>query len=1020
MSKQYEKLSALLKELFQTNQADLDFGIYRVINQRRDEINKFLDEQLLSQVNTAFKQYEAVDAIVLNKDLKTAVKQAEELGINPEEAPRVKQIREQVASYGVNITDLENQVYSALYNFFSRYYDEGDFISQRRYKEGVYAIPYEGEEVKLHWANHDQFYIKTNEYFRDYGFKLPSGKVAHFKLGEAEVEKDNRKESDDKKRRFVLAKDPIFRAKGEPTFLFHFQADDQARSQAKCNEETLKAIYKLREKEKDKAKKEILLELATLAPTDKNKNRTLLEKHLEDYTRRNTQDYFIHKDLGKFLRRELDFYIKNEIMQLDNVESEAAPRVEQYLSKVRVLRSIAHRIIDFLAQIENFQKKLWLKKKFVVEANYCITLDRVPEEFYPEIAANEAQREEWVRLFAIDQIKKGDMFSVAYSKPLKIEFLKHASFLAIDTKFFDPSFKYRLISGFSDVDNELSGLAIASDNFQAINLIRGKYESSIRCIHIDPPYNADTSGFLYKNNYRHSSWLSLMQNTMVMAPRLLDKSGSFLCHIDENEYERLHILFEQMAPEYLGTIVWDKLNPMMGGNGIAIQHEYIVWASSHEDQFLSGSANAKLILKQAAEIISKNHGVNEVSRKQFREWIRIANGLSGGDRAYQFLEDDGRVYTSVSMSWPNPNPAPEHFFIPLLHPKTGKPCPVPPRGWSRSPEKMKELLDRNEIIFGEDETIQPRRKIFLGQESRKPISSVIYNGSRGRVELEKMGLDFSYSHPISLYAELINGALLDSSGYALDYFAGSGTTGHAVIQLNRGDSGTRKYILVEMGDHFETVLKARLLKAVYSEGWEEGKPTNRKGISHAFKYIKLESYEDTLNNLVLSRKADQQLALEASADFRNDYVLHYMLDVESKGSLLNIESFNTPFDYQLLIADTTAGEVASKKVDLVETFNYLLGLSVKRIRQIDGTVIVQGQSRDSRNILIIWRNMPDMNSAALDKFFKKHVSPELDGVTDIYVNADNNLANLKLESETWNVHLIEEAFQRLMFEDSRE
>src|SRR5690606_40486846 len=107
-----------------------------------------------------------------------------------------------------------------------------------------------------------------------------------------------------------------------------------------------------------------------------------------------------------FLRRELDLYIKNEVMHLDDIEHDTVPRVEQYLSKIKVIRKIAHKVIQFLEQLENFQKKLWLKKKFVVETNYCITLDRVPEELYPEIAANDAQREEWVRLFAIDEIKK--------------------------------------------------------------------------------------------------------------------------------------------------------------------------------------------------------------------------------------------------------------------------------------------------------------------------------------------------------------------------------------------------------------------------------------------------------------------------------------------------------------------------------------------------------------------------------------------------------------------------------------
>ncbi|HRN51120.1 MAG TPA: site-specific DNA-methyltransferase [Anaerolineales bacterium] len=1019
MSKQFEKLSSLLKELFQTNQADLDFGIYRVINQRRDEINKFLDEELLAQVNRAFKQYEAVDTNVLNMDLKTAIKQAEDLGINPEEAPRVKQIREQFATYGVNLTDLENQVYSALYNFFSRYYDEGDFISQRRYKEGVYAIPYEGEEVKLHWANNDQFYIKTSEYFRDYSFKLPSGKLAHFKVSEAEVEKDNRKEGDEKKRRFILAKDPLSWTNNEPVFHFHFKADDQSRSQSKCNDDAIKGILKLREKEKDAAKKQILLELASQAPTEKNANRTLIEKHLEDYTRRNTQDYFIHKDLGKFLRRELDFYIKNEIMQLDNIESEAAPRVEQYLSKVRVIRAIAHRLIDFLAQIENFQRKLWLKKKFVVETNYCITLDRIPEEFYPEIAANDAQREEWVRLFAIDEIKRGDMFSVPYSKPLTTEFLKANPYLVLDTVFFEKKFYWKILETFSDIDEVLDSQLIYGENYQVLNLIGKKHHEGIKCVHIDPPYNTQTSGFLYKNNYQHSSWLSMMENRIDVALPLLSATGSFQCHIDENEYERLQLLFNHFPIPDAGTVAWDKRNPMNAGRGIATQHEYVIWHSWQETPLYLRDKNVPIMLEKAKGIIKKYRGVTDEARQEYASWVNANSELSGGERAYRYIDDDGNVYQSVSLRAPEPR-TDSKFFEPLIHPVTKRPCAVPPNGFSRTPETLREMQKRGEILFGQDETTQPRQKVLLHGETRRQASSVIQNGQKGKADVSAMGLDFPYCHPVSLYEELIGAVAQDDGEVILDFFAGSGTTGHAVINLSREDHKHRKFILVELGEHFTKVLKPRIQKAIYSTDWKDGKPRSRKGSSHAFKYFRVESYEDTLNNLELFRKKDQQLALETSADFRTSYFLRYMLDVESKGSLLNIEKFNTPFDYHLMIANAMVGEATSENVDLVETFNYLLGMHVKEIRHIDGAVIVRGRSRDEQSILVIWRNVSDMNDAALGNLFKKHIAPGLGGVTDVYINGDNNLANLKSKSDTWNVHLTEEAFLRLMFEETRE
>jgi adenine-specific DNA-methyltransferase len=149
------------------------------------------------------------------------------------------------------------------------------------------------------------------------------------------------------------------------------------------------------------------------APTDSDKKRPVLAKYLNQYTARNTMDYFIHKDLGGFLRRELDFYIKNEVMRLDDIENADAPAVESYLAKLKALRKIAGKLIDFLAQLEDFQKKLWLKKKFIIETNYCITLDRIVkgEEgsvkerqwFAERIAQNDAQIQEWITLGFIEE-----------------------------------------------------------------------------------------------------------------------------------------------------------------------------------------------------------------------------------------------------------------------------------------------------------------------------------------------------------------------------------------------------------------------------------------------------------------------------------------------------------------------------------------------------------------------------------------------------------------------------------------
>jgi len=139
--KSFNKLKLKLSELFQLDQADLDFGIYRIMNARREEINRFLESDLLPQVREAFEEYQSSDKAVIQKELDKVIEGINAADMNPKKSPKVKELRSKLAEEAVDVAALENEVYDHLYSFFSRYYDEGDFISLRRYKEGVYAIP---------------------------------------------------------------------------------------------------------------------------------------------------------------------------------------------------------------------------------------------------------------------------------------------------------------------------------------------------------------------------------------------------------------------------------------------------------------------------------------------------------------------------------------------------------------------------------------------------------------------------------------------------------------------------------------------------------------------------------------------------------------------------------------------------------------------------------------------------------------------------------------------------------------
>jgi adenine-specific DNA-methyltransferase len=1030
----FEKLKAKLAELFQLDQADLDFGIYRIMNARRDEINRFLESDLLPQVREAFEQYDSADKTVLKKELEEAKKQASDLGVEPDSVPKVKELRTKYETSSVDVTALENEVYDHLYSFFSRYYDEGDFISLRRYKEGVYAIPYEGEEVKLHWANHDQYYIKTTEYFRDYAFKTPSGHRVHFKIVEADTEKDNTKAANGNNRRFLLHGDkPVVEENGKLVIRFEYRPDGEKRRQDAINVDTAKRVIADLNDEKLAVWKDRLSVMWKRADS-KESDKTILDKHLFDYTRRNTFDYFIHKDLGGFLRRELDFYIKNEVMRLDDIEEESAPRVEQYLSKIKVIRRIAHKIIDFLAQIENFQKKLWLKKKFVVETNYCMTLDRVPEELYPEIAANDAQREEWVRLFAIDEIRKDLIGAVDYSEPLTVEFLKANPFLMLDTKFFGQELKDRLLANFDDIGRQCDGLLVHSDNLQTLRLLKERYQGQVRCTYIDPPYNTGGDGFVYKDSYQHSSWLSMIRDRVAALLPLASRSAVFFASIDDNELVNFRSCLDMVfgGSSFETQIIVQSNKRGQTYQSIAKTHEYLlVYSVGSNAEILElpkdipdGALRDSIGPYELWELRNRNPKFGRHNRPNLYYPVYVAA---------EKVDKDG--YAKVSLTK-------EPSFTVEVFPKNSAgedSC------WRWGKEKSQQALSEGDLRVlvakqkrdGGWNVYQKARKGSRKAKSIWTETGVI--NEQGTVEVGHLGLsDFGFPKPTALLQKAVQIGATDDS-IVLDYFAGSGTTGHAVINLNRDDGGARKYILVEVGDYFDTVIMPRIQKVVYSTDWKDGKPVSRDGVSHMFKYIRLESYEDALANIELQRTGPQQLLLDRAGDFRESYMLKYVLDVESRGSqtLLNIDNFDDPWNYKLLVGADSVGETRPVNVDLVETFNWLLGLKVMHIDRIGGFQVVEGENPKGEKVLVIWRKVRDLDETDIEKiaaarekanrdletFFRKQQYNTLDSEFDVvYVNGDNNLMNVPLDPDKegveprYKVRLIEEEFKRLMFD----
>lgn len=994
----FQELVAKLREIFQIDRPELDFGIYRILNARASEINDYLENRLAEKVQAALAVGNAANTQQLQAELQEAEKSAQALGVNPDGVPKVQELRARLKEASAGSFEHENSVFSHLLTFFSRYYQDGDFISQRRYKGDTYAIPYGGEEVMLHWANKDQYYTKSGENFANYSFKLDDGRTVHFRLAAADTAKDNRKDND-KERRFALVErktitrideqgdeveedllpiEEVDGANGKELIVrFEYRPVAKGTKQDALVEKAVAAVLA------DAAVKARWLDLGNRAPTEKSPQRTLLEKHLSDYTTKNSADYFIHKDLGGFLRRELDFYIKNEAMHLDDVQNaNAFADIEKSLRMIQCLRSIALELIAFLAQLEDFQKKLWLKKKFVVSSHYCITLDRVPEELYPEIVANEEQWRHWALL----GVWEGD-------GPGTVDDLKARPYRMVDTSLYEIGFAQRLLAVLDDIDAGLGGVVIHSDNFQALNFVKERYRASIDFTYIDPPYNTVHSKIAYKNQFEHSSWLALIANTLPFTRQLFGDSYSFGFAIDDYEYNNAFACLRGHFSDCdVSTIVINH-HPQGSGGRLSRTHEYYIVASpANGPQYLG--------FPKEDETEDRSFMRSGTADNNYRA---PRGGGVGRWRSFYALLVDPTTRKVVGTEPPPPldteyptGPTPEG--LERIYPinSSGE-----ERVWRSSYETGKRRVENGEIVLTDRGAV---KQMIDHQDKRETLFSnwigADYNaGTNGTAVLDNLGLGGVFDYPKSVKT-LEQAFWMQSFGKSnftvLDYFAGSGTTAHATLSLNRKDGAKRKYVLVEQGEYFETVLKPRVQKVVFSAEWANGKPTAPDtGISHYFKVIKLESYEDTLNNLQLRRQAGQNdLFAKLPQQAKDDYILHYMLDVESRGSLLSVQDFKKPFDHMLNVAVDSAGAYEPRKIDLVETFNYLIGL---RVRHIDaqperGFVTVTGVLPSGESCLVLWRDCDVLDYEGVAKLCDKLAINPADNEFDVvYINGDHNI-----------------------------
>jgi len=925
------------------------------MNQKRDDVNKFIEKQLPKDIKEILSQTQSKDSVQLQQDLDKLGSDLDNAGVVRESSPKYLELKKMIEA-SVDLTAMEQEIFSHLTNFFKRYYNEGDFISQRRYKKDVYAIPYEGEEVKLHWANADQYYIKTSEYLKDYAFVLPGNKKkVVFQLKEASTEQNNNKTQGDGERRFAIYEEEPIEVDGNTLYInFTYELHKKSVKQ----DDLIKKAFNTISSNIPVAFADICA--AGSAPTEKNKARTLIEKHLTDYVSRNTFDYFIHKDLGAFLRRELDFYIKNEILYIDDINTESPAFFTAQLSKIKAFKTVADKIINFLAQIEDFQKKLWLKKKIVIRTDYCITIDRIPEKYHQEIVKNKGQVEEWKELFDV--------------KVSKVEDLVFEQFLVLDTKHFSDEFKDKLIAEFYNLDEETNGLLINSENFQALNLMKRKYEKRIQLIYIDPPFNKLLEAdYLYKVNYKDSTWINLLIDRINVSRSLLKDSGSKFvrCDFDGNQFVRSILDNLYSNDNFLNEIVINRINKQ------------------------DPRAKKLNVFTDSLFFYSKNcieHKFNHV-------FVKLKKPK---EARWHAMDSQGQGKSSL-------------IFGMLLEPPSG-------RHWTYGQERIKQMeVDAkirlrcrecsyvhyqgkinkcpecgNNTNFGVDYYLEPSNSKQLGTD----WTDIPGYSSKWKFKTENSE---------KLLKRVIEVGTFEHNNIVLDYFLGSGTTSATSLKLNR------KFIGIDMGSHFNDIALPRIKQTASMKGSEPSGISNEiefSGSSILLKYQVLESYEDTLNNLILAQKDLGKLGFDEEA--QEEYLLQYMLDVESRDHLFDVEIFKNPFDYKLKVTENN--ELIPTKVDLVETFNYLIGLYVEHIQKTKDIKFVEGTTREGVKTLVIWRNLETTTNKETEEVFRRLFESERTSeFHQIYINGDHNLTNFRTGEDQFKVKMIEETFFNAMF-----
>jgi adenine-specific DNA-methyltransferase len=974
----------LMTELFQLDEAEaLDFGLYRVIRRHNREVHAFLGEIVADKESKALqggRLAELLDGAFetlgheAQADDKFRIKDLEQqLGLKPgmtqdqretalaqaEGFPALKGLvseyrsRTETQVSQQTVQQDRAEVLNRLYQFFSRHYQDGDFIVERRYgKAGARYVKSTGEDTEFHWATEDMYYIKSGDIFTDFPVRLANGQQILFTVDPESLQ--------------------ATRSALKPNDKAHYELDAVTK-----DSEIIKVRLKyLKGAQTEKQKDEIVTAVQKVGAGGTAENGADIRRWLGRFMARNQSDFFIHKRLKEALSEDLDIFLKTEVLDVDQLLAGANQQTDlpkRVMKVARIVREVGGHIINFLAALEDFQKALWEKKKLVFETRYVITLNLLERYAGAWLAKNidtivKKQRAEWKDLGLGDYAKatacirktEGDLASAATEQYFP---------LPIDTNNFDAEFKWSMleaVTAATPLEDALDGIAIQSDNWQALNTLQEKYRNRVQTLYADPPYNTDAGPISYKNGYRKASWAAFMQNRLGVVRNYLLEDGVACITIDDfQKNELLEVISKEFGSDnLLGTVVI-KNSPSgrPSVKGFRISHEYAIFSG------ISPRSDIGLLERSEAQATHFGNSDEDgpFAWENFRKRGGATTHRSARPKQFYPIYVEGDKIRIPKLEWLKdkkewdvlePPSATEVSLLPVNDDGTER---VWSWGHVTALKNMKDLEVRrnSEGIVSIFRKVRPQSEGSLPSTVWvKPEHSAVEYGS---VLLKNMFNKREFSFPKSVHAVedclSVSGAHEDA--LVLDIFAGSGTTPHAVLNLNKEDDGSRKFLIFEANDYIHSFTIPRIVKAAAATTWSSGKAVEVDGVGLFMKVQELEQYEDSLEslNMEVNEGDSGELLFQDPA-----FALRYRLDKTSRSMYSGVDRFSSPFGYQLKRAEG-GGEARPCEVDLVESIPYLLGMDVSRMYRESHGVVMLGRNRRGQSVAVFFRDCNAKDSA---------------------------------------------------------